>query len=240
MFNLQGSEIIFILLIALVVLGPEKLPGAIRRVMTLYGELRKMSSGFQAEFKSVIDEPLREFKSTADLVKSAADPKRMAEEAEREAELEAAGAKKAQQARDVTAAMEAAGAAHLAQASVSSVTDTESAVGPEHDVDAFADPVDERAEGTDVGDEFNGGGVAPTVEDGVLDERPSDDSSTGVAAPAVTDDAASNIEFDADEIDADEFDADEIDDADADAGDDAVARNLSSVELEFEPEGKSA
>lgn len=132
MFNLQGSEIIFILLIALVVLGPEKLPGAIRRVTTLYAELRKMSSGFQEEFKSALDEPIREMKSTADLMKNAADPKRIAEEAEREAELEAAAERKARQASDNVAAMEAAGAAHLAAAQVPA----------EPAADAFDDPVD--------------------------------------------------------------------------------------------------
>ncbi len=136
MFNLQGSEIIFILLIALVVLGPEKLPGAIRRMTSLYTELRKLSSGFQDEFKSVLDEPIREMKSTADLMKSAADPKRIAEEAEREAELEAA-AQKERQAANGAASMEAAGAAHLAQ----SADPAEENIAAT-EVDAFADPVD--------------------------------------------------------------------------------------------------
>lgn len=143
MFNLQGSEIIFILLIALVVLGPEKLPGAIRRITSLYTELRKMSTGFQDEFRSVLDEPMREMKSTADLMKGAADPKRIAEEAEREAEMQAAAEKKAQQARDTTAAMEAAGAAHLAAASADS-DDLDTTV------DAFADPIDEAVAQPDV------------------------------------------------------------------------------------------
>ena len=142
MFNLQGSEIIFILLIALVVLGPEKLPGAIRRATSLYAELRKLSSGFQSEFRSVLDEPIREMKNTADLMKSAADPKHIAEEAEREAALEAAAAKKAKQAHETSSAMEAAGAAHLAEAA--SATEPTAEIEPENepDVDAFADPVD--------------------------------------------------------------------------------------------------
>ena len=42
MFNLTGSEIMFLLIIGLVVLGPEKLPDAIRRVGRLYGELKRM------------------------------------------------------------------------------------------------------------------------------------------------------------------------------------------------------
>ncbi len=87
MFNLQGSEIIVILLLALVVLGPEKLPDAIRKFSQTYGELKKMGNGFQSELKSALDEPMREMRETADLVKNAADPARMAEEAENEARL---------------------------------------------------------------------------------------------------------------------------------------------------------
>lgn len=90
MFNLQGSEIIFILLLALVVLGPEKLPGAIKRVTQTYAELRKLGTGFQDEFKAAIDQPMREMRETADLIKDQADPKKIAEEAERSAEAAAA------------------------------------------------------------------------------------------------------------------------------------------------------
>lgn len=89
MFNLQGSEIIVILLLALVVLGPEKLPDAIRKFTRTYGELRKMGAGFQSELKSALDEPMREMRETADLVKRSADPKRIFEEAENEAHLRA-------------------------------------------------------------------------------------------------------------------------------------------------------
>ncbi len=73
MFNIQGSEIIIILLLALVVLGPEKLPEAMRKVGKTVAELKKMSSGFQEEFKSVLDEPMREARATADLLKKSVD-----------------------------------------------------------------------------------------------------------------------------------------------------------------------
>ena len=73
-FNLQGSEVIVILLLALVVLGPEKLPDAIRKFSRTYGELKKMGSGFSSEFKSAIDEPMREMRETGDLIRNAADP----------------------------------------------------------------------------------------------------------------------------------------------------------------------
>lgn len=84
MFNLQGSEIIVILLLALVVLGPEKLPDAVRRFTRTYAELKKMSSGFQSELKSALDEPMREMRETANLVRDAADPKKIMAEAEAE------------------------------------------------------------------------------------------------------------------------------------------------------------
>jgi sec-independent protein translocase protein TatB len=69
-FNLSGSEVVFILLAALVVLGPEKLPGAIRQFGRIYSELRKMGQGFQSELKDAFDEPMRELRETADLAKS--------------------------------------------------------------------------------------------------------------------------------------------------------------------------
>lgn len=82
MFNLQGSEIIVILLLALVVLGPEKLPGAIRRFTKTYAELKKMGTSFQDEVKSAFDEPMREVRETADLVKQQVDIDALEAEAE--------------------------------------------------------------------------------------------------------------------------------------------------------------
>lgn len=73
MFNVQGSELIIILLLALVVLGPEKLPEAMRRAGRAYAELKKMASGFQQEFNSVLEEPMREARETADLLRDSAD-----------------------------------------------------------------------------------------------------------------------------------------------------------------------
>ena len=84
MFNLQGSEIIVILLLALVVLGPEKLPDAVRKFTQTYAELKKMSTGFQSELKSALDEPMREIRDTANLLRDAADPRKIMAEAEAE------------------------------------------------------------------------------------------------------------------------------------------------------------
>ena len=70
---MSGTEIVVILLLALVVLGPEKLPDAIRKFGKTYAELKKMGTGFQQEFKSAIDEPMREMRDTADLLKKSVD-----------------------------------------------------------------------------------------------------------------------------------------------------------------------
>lgn len=72
MFNLSGSEIIFLLLMGLVVLGPDRLPDAVRRIGKTYGEFKKMTTGFQQEMRSALDEPMRELRETANLAKNAA------------------------------------------------------------------------------------------------------------------------------------------------------------------------
>ena len=48
MFNLSGSEIVFLLLLALIVLGPEKLPEAVRKFGKAYAEFKKMTTGSRA------------------------------------------------------------------------------------------------------------------------------------------------------------------------------------------------
>lgn len=48
-----------ILLIALIVLGPDKLPETARKIGNVMGELRRMSSGFQNEMRSAMDEVVR-------------------------------------------------------------------------------------------------------------------------------------------------------------------------------------
>lgn len=73
MFNFSGSEIIFLLLLALIILGPEKLPDAIRSFGRTYAEFKKMTTGFQSELKQVLDEPMREMRQTADAIRQAAD-----------------------------------------------------------------------------------------------------------------------------------------------------------------------
>ena len=62
-FNLSGSEIIFLLLAGLVVLGPERLPGVIRTVGKIYGDVRRAARGLEKELTETFREPLDDFKS---------------------------------------------------------------------------------------------------------------------------------------------------------------------------------
>ena len=72
MFNLSGSEVIVILILALVILGPDKLPDAMRRAGRTWAELRKLSTGFQEEVRKGFEEPTKEVRKTADTVRKAA------------------------------------------------------------------------------------------------------------------------------------------------------------------------
>jgi sec-independent protein translocase protein TatB len=56
MFNLGGGEILVILLLALIVLGPQRLPEAARKLGNAVGEVRRMATGFQSEIKAAFDE----------------------------------------------------------------------------------------------------------------------------------------------------------------------------------------
>lgn len=58
MFNVGAPEVLVILVVALLVLGPDKLPDAARKVGNVMGELRRMSSGFQSELRDAMQEPV--------------------------------------------------------------------------------------------------------------------------------------------------------------------------------------
>lgn len=69
-FNITGGEVIIIAIVALVILGPDKLPDFVRRAGRVYGEVKKISQGFKTEFRDVIEEPVREMQDTVNLAKS--------------------------------------------------------------------------------------------------------------------------------------------------------------------------
>jgi Tat protein translocase TatB subunit len=50
-----GGEILVILLVALIVLGPQKLPDAARQMGRVVAEFRRMSAGFQRELRDAMD-----------------------------------------------------------------------------------------------------------------------------------------------------------------------------------------
>jgi sec-independent protein translocase protein TatB len=55
MFNVGGGEIIVILLLALLVLGPDKLPSTAKKVGRFLHEVRRMTSGFEQEVRKAMD-----------------------------------------------------------------------------------------------------------------------------------------------------------------------------------------
>jgi sec-independent protein translocase protein TatB len=81
MFNVGGGELLIILFVALVVLGPDKLPDAARKIGNVMGEIKRMSSGFQDEFKAAMDTPNKAVKSVRETVKGPGAPSSPAEPA---------------------------------------------------------------------------------------------------------------------------------------------------------------
>lgn len=55
MFNVGAGELLAILVLALIVLGPDKLPDAAKKMGRFVGEVRRMSNGFQAEMKKAVN-----------------------------------------------------------------------------------------------------------------------------------------------------------------------------------------
>lgn len=55
MLNVGVPEMLVILVVALLVLGPERLPGAARQAGRVMGELRRISSGLQAELRDAME-----------------------------------------------------------------------------------------------------------------------------------------------------------------------------------------
>ena len=56
MFNIGGGEVLVIALIALIVLGPDRLPEAARTVGKVMGEIRRLSTGFQDEVRTAFND----------------------------------------------------------------------------------------------------------------------------------------------------------------------------------------
>ena len=57
MGSIGTAEILVVLVVALLVLGPSKLPDAARSVGRAIGEFRRYTSGFQSELREAFSEP---------------------------------------------------------------------------------------------------------------------------------------------------------------------------------------
>lgn len=60
MINIGPGELLAICAIALIVLGPDKLPQALRTLGRVTSELRRVSTGFQEDIRSAVDDALRD------------------------------------------------------------------------------------------------------------------------------------------------------------------------------------
>ena len=68
MFNVGGAEMLVIMVVALVVLGPNRLPEAARQVGKWMGEIRRLSTGFQNEMRDAMSDISQPFDSTKALI----------------------------------------------------------------------------------------------------------------------------------------------------------------------------
>lgn len=57
-----------ILLVALVVLGPNKLPHAAQQVGRFISEVRRVAASFKKEFRGILEEPIKQSQSALDAV----------------------------------------------------------------------------------------------------------------------------------------------------------------------------
>jgi sec-independent protein translocase protein TatB len=62
-FDLTPEKVILLGIIALVVLGPSKLPQAARNLGHFVAQMRKMTSSFQSEVRDALGEPIEAFNS---------------------------------------------------------------------------------------------------------------------------------------------------------------------------------
>lgn len=145
MLNVGGGEFLVILLVGLIVLGPQKLPEAARQIGRVMSELRKISNGFQQELRDALDEPVED-EARARGAKAVASHNRAAENARKAA----------------------AAVAKLAQAEVEAQAEPATPVdpnpGPGVPADADEPATIETTEPQGPSDEANGGLVAAQPE----------------------------------------------------------------------------
>jgi len=100
--NFSGGEMIVILIVALVVLGPERLPEMARSAGKMLHKLRGMTEGLQSEVKDVMDDP--SMQPIRELGELAARPRQKLTEYALEAEAEERARREAERAAAAAAA----------------------------------------------------------------------------------------------------------------------------------------
>ncbi|MFN8051242.1 MAG: Sec-independent protein translocase protein TatB [Acidimicrobiales bacterium] len=108
--SLTGGEVLIILVVALLVLGPERLPETARTMGQWMSKLRSMTSNLQSEVREVLDDPA--MKPIREVGEFVAAPRKKLMEFATAAEAEAEAAKKV--AEDAARAAEEAEAAAAA------------------------------------------------------------------------------------------------------------------------------
>lgn len=86
MFNVTGGEIVIIVLVALLVLGPERIPEVARNIGRLINKAKTMSEGLQSTVNDISSDP--SMKPLKDLGELAARPRQKLAEFAAEAEAE--------------------------------------------------------------------------------------------------------------------------------------------------------
>ena len=66
MFNIGGGELLVIMLVALLVLGPDKLPGAAKQAGEFLNKLRSMSNDFRQEIRDAVPDEVLDLKREVD------------------------------------------------------------------------------------------------------------------------------------------------------------------------------
>jgi sec-independent protein translocase protein TatB len=132
--NFGGGEILVIIILALVVLGPDRLPEMARSAGRMLHKVRTMTAGLQDQVKDVMEDPamqpLRELGEIAARPRQKLSEYALEAEAEERARKEKTSLDASAQAAEIIAAAEAA---ELAEAT---------AAAPDADVDAAADGQD--------------------------------------------------------------------------------------------------
>ena len=137
MFNVTGGELIIILAVALVVLGPERIPEVARSAGRMINKIKTMTEGFSSGVSDVMDDPaMKPFKELTEL---AANPRQKLAEYALEAEAEERAKKEAaRQAADEPVATELAEVDSEAEAVPEQLSEPE--IEPETEPDFEIEP----------------------------------------------------------------------------------------------------